>query len=364
MTAEELQLFRDSLSGALREVSGVENFRKQVNGDNAYPSKVWQTLFELGCCALLVEEAKGGLGLGAREALILSEEIGKSLSLSAIVPSALISTYAISKFTSGDVQGDVLPNLLSGEYRVSYGPGDLRELKSGKLISNENAGVFSLSGSIQSSVSFAESHAVLALATNGDTYETLLVLIDKETNGLSSHDFVGIDGRSYSKLSFQNVEVSAARVFRSDCQFQKFIAFGALIYGGEQIGAAQAAFNLTLDYLKQREQFGKRIGSYQALQHRAAIMKVELAKASALLRKAARELDQAGPDAEKLCFMAKAKASQVSGLVVNEAVQMHGGIGMTEEYDVGLYLKRVAVSEKLFGGVDYHTKRTAELHGI
>jgi alkylation response protein AidB-like acyl-CoA dehydrogenase len=144
----------------------------------------------------------------------------------------------------------------------------------------------------------------------------------------------------------------------------KINAFGSLIYASEQYGSAAAAFDLTLEYLKQREQFGKIIGTFQSLHHRMAKLYTELKTSEALNFKAAILLEGNHVDAQKFCSMAKAKSGQVSRLVTNDSIQLHGGIGMTDEYDVGLYLKRVSISEKMFGNTNYHVDNVATSNGF
>ena len=176
------------------------------------------------------------------------------------------------------------------------------------------------------------------------------------------------DSRNYANINFNNLKVSSSNVL-GDMEtggeiVEDILDIGRIAMASEMLGNSEAAFEATLDYLKQRKQFGVLIGSFQALQHRAAEMfcEIELTKSSVMA--AMKSADEGSNDLQRLSSLAKTIAGETLHLVSNEAVQMHGGIGVTDEYDVGFFLKRSRVAEQIFGSAKYHTERYANLSGF
>ena len=176
------------------------------------------------------------------------------------------------------------------------------------------------------------------------------------------------DSRNYANINFKNVEISDSNIL-GDLEtggetIENILDIGRIAMASEMLGNAEAAFETTLDYLKQRKQFGVLIGSFQALQHRAAEMfcEIELTKSSVM--GAMKAADEGSNELQRLSSLAKTMAGETLHLVSNEAVQMHGGIGVTDEYDIGFFLKRARVAEQIFGSSKYHTERYANLSGF
>ena len=195
-----------------------------------------------------------------------------------------------------------------------------------------------------------------------------LFLVDADSNGVDRVKLDMADSRNYSNINFKNVEISDTDIL-GDLEtggetIENILDIGRIAMASEMLGNAEAAFETTLDYLKQRKQFGVLIGSFQALQHRAAEMfcEIELTKSSVM--GAMKAADEGSNELQRLSSLAKTMAGETLHLVSNEAVQMHGGIGVTDEYDIGFFLKRARVAEQIFGSSKFHTERYANLSGF
>lgn len=311
---------------------------------------------EMGWAGLLLNEHYGGSQMDITSACVLAQEIGRHLTLTPLLASTLIPSYAIQQLASTQQKESWLPGMANGRNFVASNIGQL----SNDLQLSEHQGQLQLSGHC-AFIPDLDVASSLLLVTSGE--EKKLCHIPLDAGGVKRDDYVTLDNRSFGKLSLDAVTVESEHVLPS-ANIAKAQALGILLFASEQYGCAASAFDMTMDYLRQRKQFGRSIGSFQALQHRAAVLYAELAMAESIILKASIALENDAPDASKLCSMAKSKTGSMAMLMGNEAIQFHGGIGMTEEHDIGLHLKRIAVSEKLYGDTDYHTNRVAELSGF
>ena len=205
---------------------------------------------------------------------------------------------------------------------------------------------------------------VVAARTEGGV---TLFLVDPKTKGLATERTSMVDSRNAARLAFENVDLTSDAVLGEVDQgmplLERVLSVGRAALGAELVGSGGEAFSRTVDYLKERKQFGRAIGEFQALQHRAAHLFVELELARSAVLKALQTLDEAPEKAGPIASMAKAKAGQVAKLAAQEAVQMHGGMGMTDDLDIGLFMKRIRVAQELLGDVQFHTDRLARLRG-
>jgi alkylation response protein AidB-like acyl-CoA dehydrogenase len=201
----------------------------------------------------------------------------------------------------------------------------------------------------------------------GETEGLTLFAVPRDAAGLTQENVALVDSSKAARFAFDNVELDADAVIGEVddgwLPLRRALAAGSAGAAAELVGVASGASAMTLDYLRQRKQFGKLIGEFQALQHRAAHLYAEIEIARAAAFKAAQLLDSGDVGADLYVSVAKAKAADVASLASREAVQMHGGIGMTDEHDIGLYMKREAVLGELFGDVFYHRERVAQLSG-
>jgi alkylation response protein AidB-like acyl-CoA dehydrogenase len=327
---------------------------------------LWKQFAEMGFTGILMDEADGGLGLGHVEAGIVLEQIGRNLTPSPF----LISSVAVVEALRGTAPGQRwLPGILTGDIvaalAVDEGPKHRPESIAMKA---ERAGNgFRLSGRKQFVVQGIAADFFVVAADSGDGLT--LFAVEREANGLEIEGVRLADSSIGARLDFNGVEVDADAVIGEVDQggpvLARVLDAGRAGASSEMVGVASGAMAMTIDYLKQRKQFGRMIGEFQALQHRAAHLYSELEIARAATLKAQQLLDEGGETAaEAMVSVAKAKAGRVSTLAVQEGVQMHGGIGMTDEYDIGLYMKRDRVLNELFGDPNYHADKLARIRGF
>jgi len=343
---------------------------RDIGCKDGFGHGLWKQFGELGLTGICIPESHGGLGLGATEAALVLEEIGRNLTPSPFLTTAVAGARAIEGTAHGDRW---FPGILSGEavlaLAVDEGPRHSPERTA--LEAKRQGNGFVLNGAKQFVAQGASADMIVTAArTGGSPGERdgiTLFAVPKDASGLAIESEALVDSSKGARLTFDGVELDAdAAIGEVDggwLLLSRALNAGSAGAAAELVGVASGASAMTLDYLKQRKQFGKLIGEFQALQHRAAHLysEIEIARAAAL--KAAQLLDSGNADAELHVAVAKAKAADVANLAVREGVQMHGGIGMTDEHDIGLYMKREAVLGQLFGDVYYHRERVAQLSG-
>ena len=370
---DDQRLLQDTVHPFMAEEGAI---RKQLRHwrdtgcTDGYGTDLWKQFAELGLTGILIPESQGGAGLGAVEAGLVLEEIGRNLTPSPFLTTAVAAVRALE----GSAQaGRWFPGILAGETiaALAVDEGKHHDPSKVALEAKRQGNGFVLNGAKQFVVHGNSADVVLVAARTagsaGETDGLTLFAVEKGASGLDLETVTLADSSKAARLKFANVAVDAdAVVGEVDggwAPLSRALNGGRAGAAAELVGVAAGASELTFDYLKQRKQFGKLIGEFQALQHRAAHLygEIEIARAAAL--KAAQLLDASDGKAELFISVAKAKAGRVSALAVQEGVQMHGGIGMTDEHDIGLYMKREAVLSELFGSPRFHTNRVAALSG-
>ena len=337
---------------------------RDMNCKDGFGHALWRQFGEMGFTGILVAEEDGGLGLGHVEAGIVLEEIGRNLTPSPFLTTAI---GAVEALRGTPHRERWLPGILAGETVAALAiDGSAKHRPESIALAAERSGNgFRLGGAKQFVVqgASADFFVVAAKAEEGLT----LFVVEKDAPGPAVEGVRLADSSIGARLAFEGVEVDADAVIgdvgAGDAVLERVLNGVRAGAASEMVGVASGSMALTVDYLKQRKQFGKLIGEFQALQHRAAHLysEVEIARAAAL--KAQQLLDEGSGEAELFVSVAKAKAGMVSTLAVQEGVQMHGGVGMTDEYDIGLYMKRDRVLNELFGDANYHAERVARLRG-
>ncbi|RGP42262.1 Acyl-CoA dehydrogenase [Altererythrobacter insulae] len=333
---------------------------------------LWKEMAELGFTGILVSEEDGGLGMGHVEAGIVLEEIGRNLTPSPFLTSSVLAATALSE-ASDDVRGRYLPGLVSGDavYAVAIDEGPKHRPERVACRAEKSGNGFKLSGKKDFVVQGASSDMIVVAArTSGsDTDEDGITLfaVPKDAAGMSQDPVRLVDSSMATHMTFDNVELDGDAVIGEVDGgrevLNKVLNAGRIGSAAEGVGVARGAMDMTVDYLRQRKQFGKLIGEFQALQHRASHLYSEVEIARAAVIKAQQLLDAGSEKADLMVSVAKAKVAKTAGLAVREGVQMHGGIGMTDEYDIGLYMKRDRALQEFLGDAYYHTNRVAELNG-
>ena len=335
---------------------------------DGFGEDLWKQFGELGLTGIAIPEGQGGLGLGATEAALVLEEIGRNLTPSPFLTTAVVAARAIDGTAHCERW---YPGILSGEavlaLAVDEGPRHAPEQT--VLEAKRQGNGFVLNGRKQFVVQGASADMIVTAArtagTPGEREGITLFAVPKDAAKIENVNLTDSSKAAY--LFFDNFLLDADAVIGEVdggwAPLARALDAGRAGAAAELVGVAAGASAMTFDYLRTRKQFGKLIGEFQALQHRAAHLygEIEIARAAAL--KAAQMLDSGDERAELWVAVAKAKAADVASLAVREGVQMHGGIGMTDEHDIGLYMKREAVLGELFGDLYYHRNRVAEISG-
>ncbi|MEO7240530.1 MAG: acyl-CoA dehydrogenase family protein [Sphingomicrobium sp.] len=331
---------------------------------------LWKQFGELGLTGICIPESAGGLGLGATEAALVLEQIGRNLTPSPFLTTAVAAVRALDGSAHG---ARWFPGILAGEtvaaLAIDEGP---HHAPDGTALEARRQGNgFVLNGAKQFVVHGASADVILVAARTagspGERDGITLFAVERSADGLDIDNVTLADSSKAARLSLRDLALDAdAVVGEVDggwAPLSRALGAGRAGAAAELVGLASGACDMTVDYLKQRKQFGKLIGEFQALQHRAAHLfgEIEISRAAAF--KAAELLDAGDAGAELMVSVAKAKAGRAAALSVQEGVQMHGGIGMTDEHDIGLYMKREAVIARLFGDWRFHTGQVAALSG-
>jgi alkylation response protein AidB-like acyl-CoA dehydrogenase len=370
---DDQRLLQDSVRPFMAEEGSIKKqlrHWRDTGCTDGYGTDFWKQFAELGLTGILIPEAQGGSGLGAVEAGLALEEIGRNLTPSPF----LMTSVAAVRALEGSAQAERwFPGIVAGETiaTLAIDEGKHHDPAQVALEARRQGNGFVLNGAKQFVVHGNSAHVVLVAARTagsaGETDGLTLFAVEKGAAGLDVERIALADSSKAARLTFANVAVDADAVIGEVdggwSPLSRALNAGRAGAAAELVGVAAGASEMTFEYLKQRKQFGKLIGEFQALQHRAAHLygEIEIARAAAL--KAAQLLDSGDDKAELFVSVAKAKAARTSALAVQEGVQMHGGIGMTDEHDIGLYMKREAVLSELFGSPRYHANRVAELSG-
>jgi alkylation response protein AidB-like acyl-CoA dehydrogenase len=371
---EEQQLLKESAEGFLAEKAPVGQLRKLRDDadETGFSKELWTEMSEMGFAGLLVDEEQGGTGFGYVGAGIVAEAMGKTLSASPFMASSVVAASVIKTAGSDAQKEELLPAIAAGEVIVTLAVDETsRHAPEETALKAEKSGDgYKLSGmkTFVPEGHVADKIIVLARTSGeaGDTEGLSLFLVDRGTSGLIVDHTVSVDSRNWAKLTFEGVSIGADALLGREDK-----AFGALdgaldgariVVAAELLGIAQHCFDETVEYLKERKQFGVPIGSFQALQHRAAQLYSEIEVTRSAVLKALQAAD-AGGNFAWFASLAKAKASKTAELATNEAIQMHGGIGMTDEFDMGFYIKRARVLQHLYGDFNYHADRFARCSG-
>ena len=372
---EEQSMLRDAARSWTQEKSPVTAFRKLRDSRNelGFDAAVWSEMGEMGWAGVIVPETYGGSDFGYLGLGLILEETGRTLTASPLLSTALVGASALVLAGSEAQKQAWLPKLASGEAiaTLAVDEGPHHDPVKTALAASRTADGYSLSGAKTFVLEgLAADLIVVAARTSGspgDTQGITLFLVNGDAKGLTRKALHLADSRGHAQLTFENVALGADAVLGSvDSGYEaleQILDRARAGLAAEMLGAAAQAFETTLDYLKTRTQFGQLIGSFQALQHRAAKMYTEIELSRSAVEAALQAIDDRANNVPELVSLAKARIGDTLHLVSSEMVQMHGGIGMTDAHDAGFYLKRARVCEAAFGGQSYHRDRYARIHG-
>lgn len=371
---EEQTLLRDAARTWTQEKSPVSAFRKMRDSGAplGYDPAAFAEMAEMGWTGVIIPEAYGGSDFGYLSLGLILEETGRTLTASPILASVAAAGGILLAGTEAQKQKWLTPiasGELVGALAVDEGPHHAPEKvaltakKKGDGWVLDGAKIFVLEG-------MAAGLLVVSARTSGAPVGRegiSLFLVPADSKGISRKALKLADSRGAANITFASVEVGPDALLGEEGKGAD--ALDAILdraragLAAEMLGSALQAFEITLEYLKTRVQFGQVIGAFQALQHRAAKMFTELELSRSCVEAALTAIDNGSPDTAELVSLAKAKMGDTLHLVSNEMVQMHGGIGMTDAHDAGLYLKRARAAETAFGGQSFHRNRYARLQG-
>jgi alkylation response protein AidB-like acyl-CoA dehydrogenase len=372
---EEQTMLRDAAKGWTTDSAPVGALRKLRDSKSgaSFDPAAWSEMGQMGWAGVIVPEEHNGSAFGYLGLGLVLEETGRNLVASPLLSTALIAASALN-LAGTDVQKTAwLDRIALGEAVATLAVDETSHHAPARtaLAATKAGDGFVLNGS-KTFVIDGEAADLLIVAARtggkpGDTDGLTLFLVPGDAAGVTRTHLALADSRGAAQITFKDVSVGADAVLgQVDKGWAVLEPTLDRAYAGiaaEMLGTANAAFDITLDYLKTRTQFGQVIGTFQALQHRAAKLFTDLETTRSCVE-AALEAFDAGGDTRALASLAKAKACEVLHLATNEMVQMHGGIGMTDAHDSGLYMKRARVAEALFGGAAFHRDRYARLQGF
>ena len=374
---EEQNMLKDSAKDFCTNSAPIDQLRKLRDDDvsDGFDRATWQSMVELGWAGIPFPEEHGGLAFGYKGLGVVTEETGRTLTASPLYSTVWVCGTAINSGASDALKSDLLPKIASGELLMalaleeshrhsSYGVATTAEA-SGDSYTINGEKTFVLDGHVADKL-------IVAARTSGsagDRDGISLFVVDRGADGVSVTRTRMADSRNAANVTFSNVTVAGDALLgeldKGADVLDPTLDVARIGIAAEMLGGLQECFERTVEYLKEREQFGVPIGSFQALKHRAANMFCEVELSKSCVLEALTALDEGRDESEiaKLASLTKAKVGETYNLVSREGIQMHGGIGMTDEFDIGFFIKRAAVSEQTFGDVNFHRNRYGELEG-
>jgi alkylation response protein AidB-like acyl-CoA dehydrogenase len=371
---EEQTQLRDSAQSFLADKAPVAHLRKLRDERDAtgFSRELWREFAQMGFCGLLAPEAQGGSGLGYVEAGIVMEAIGTHLTPSPFLATAVLGVTALMRGADPGRHAEFLSQIAAGELLLALAvdEGAKHRPREIALEAKRSGNGFALSGAKTFVVDgHVADRLIVAARTGGAPGEAdglTLFLVDPKAKGVVIERTMMVDAHNGARIVFESAAVDADAVLGEVDNgwplLESVLNVGRAAVAAELSGLGEAAFGRTVAYLRERRQFGRVIGEFQALQHRAAHLFSELEITRAAVLKALQTLDQHFDRAGPIVAVAKARAGASATLAVQEAVQMHGGVGMTDAFDIGFFMKRARVAQELFGDSAFHADQLARLN--
>ncbi len=371
---EDEKMLSETAEGFFKDKAPVTELRKlrDSRDETGYSKTLWAEMTEMGFAGVLVPEDQGGVDMGVTAAGLLAEQMGRNLSASPFFSTSVLSATAF-KNSGGDLAKAWLEKIAGGEAVVSFAidEGVKHNPHATDTRATRSGNGFKLNGSkaMVLDAHVADAHIVVARTSGepGNRDGLSLFLVEKDAENLDIERTIMVDSRNAARLELNNVEVTADALLgeldKGADILDRVLGAGRAVLAAEMLGASSQAFEDTVAYIKERKQFGKIIGEFQALQHRASHLYSELELCRSAVLGALSAIDEGDENAQRMAGMAKAKLGQVAKLAALEGIQMHGGVGMTDEYDIGLFLKRIRVLQELLGDGHYHLNDFAKANG-
>ena len=372
---EEQRFLQDSAREFLANNAPVQALRKlrDERDELGYAADTWQKMAELGWASIILPEAYGGLDFGFTGLGVVMEETGRTLTASPLFASAVVGASAILLGGSETQKNTLLPQIAAGELTLALALEETHHHRPTQVetTAQRNGDNFVISGRKTFVLDGHSADKLLVVARSSEEATSpeglSMFLVDPDTPGVEIQRTLLADSRNSANVSMDGVVVSSSALVGELDQawviLEPVLDRGRVAMAAEMMGLSLEAFERTVEYLKEREQFGALIGSFQALQHRAAHMQSQIELCRSVILQALSTVDEAPEQLPLLASLAKARLNELAKLVTNEAVQMHGGIGVTDELEIGFFLKRARVAMQIFGDTGFHKDRYATLCG-
>ncbi|MDP2518308.1 acyl-CoA dehydrogenase family protein [Shimia thalassica] len=364
LLTEEQQMIRDMAAGFLSDKASVDAFRAQRNAGQSGDTSINNEMAEMGWFGMLTSEDAGGIDMGAQAAGLVAEEMGRNLTTSPFLSSAVMSAAALRVASETEWAGKVASGeavvALAMDEHIKHRP----DMVGTKAEASGNGFVLRGTKRFVGDGGAADRLIVTAMTDDG----LGLFLIDPATDGVTVDPVKTVDNRNAANLTLDNVQVDgSALLAKGDIAEEALgtaLRVGRSVGAAELVGVSKEAADRTVAYLKERKQFGVTLSQFQALQHRAADLYTQIQTTESVIAAALKAIDEGRDDAERLSRVAKAKASKTANLAVREAVQMHGGIGMTDDLDIGLFMKKARACGEYLGDATCHAEWLLRERGV
>ncbi len=371
---EVQQMLQEQVQRFVQKSYDFDTRNKIIASEQGYSAENWALFAELGWLAVPFSEEDGGLGGSAVDLIVLMEEFGKANLVEPFLATAVLSGSLIARLAEGQNKEELLTQIMSGELQLALAttePESRFNLANVATTASVDGETVTLSGKKTAVLNAPNADKLLVVARESgeqmDSAGISVFLIDANSEGVALQTYATIDGRRAADIVLSDVKVPVSARLGEPGQaldaLKSVIDLATVGIGAEAVGALEMLLQKTVEYSKARTQFGVPIGTFQALQHRMADMFIECQLARSIVLMAAMQLDSSEPSLEKTRSVsaAKSRVGKAIRKVGQESIQIHGGIGTTEELDVGHFFKRVTALEVMFGNSDYHTDRFASL---
>lgn len=371
---EEQQMLQDSVQKFVQKNYDFETRNSILESELGYSNENWQLFAELGWLTVPFSEDDGGFGGSAVDLMVMMEEFGKAMLVEPFIPNAVICGGLISRLGSDEQKTEYIAPIMEGGLQLACAyaePSSRYNLASVATTASTDGDSITLNGRKIAVLNASSANKILVIARESgaqtDTDGISIFLVDADAEGVAIQSYANVDGKMSAMVTLDSVSVSAsARLGEAGGAYaalQRVIDQAVVGVSAEAVGALEALLQKTVEYSKTRKQFGTAIGTFQALQHRMTDMFIECQMARSIVVMAAMKLDSQDDAVEKsrAVSAAKSRVGKAIKKVSQEAIQIHGGIGMTNELDVAHLFKRVTAIDVMFGDTDFHTQRFASL---
>jgi len=370
-SSEQTQL-KDSVDRFVKQNYPLESRRKLVASEEGFSRDHWKTYAELGWLGVALPEEYGGIGGSAVETMIIMEGIGQGLVVEPYLQTVVLGGTAVLAGGSDAQKKEILPAIAEGKLLMAFAQAEKQsrfDLHDVTLAAKKSGQGWSLTGH-KAVVHFAAAadKIVVVARSSGQSRDTdgiTLFLVDKGAKGLSRRDYRTIDGLRASELTFADVAVGADAMLGAEGKglalLEKVVDHGIAAVCAEAVGAMHVLHDTTLEYLKTRQQFGRPLGTFQVLQHRMTDMFMAYEQSRSMAMMVNLKLDESDTERKKAASAAKVQIGKSGRFVGQQSVQLHGGMGMTDELNVGHYFKRLTMIDTQFGNTDWHLERFGRL---